>query len=230
MIDIRSIINQLLLPRHCLLCGADSNGKGLCDGCHDDLPRPGGPCCSRCGLSLGSGTQCAGCLKAPPAFVRTVAACDYTYPLDAMLQRYKYHGRLEVAEIAAGLLASRLAGVPCPDLLIPMPLHATRLAERGFNQAAEIARLLGKQLDVPVNLGACRRIRITTPQAGLSLRRRMRNLRGAFDCRCDLVGLRIALVDDVMTSGASLGELARVVRQAGASEVECWVVARTQRH
>ena len=108
-----------------------------------------------------------------------------------------------------------------------MPLHEARLAERGFNQAAEIVRRLAPRLNVPWQADGCRRVRDTPPQAGLDLNARRRNLRGAFDCGLDLAGLRVALVDDVMTSGASLDELARTVRRAGATQVWAWVVART---
>jgi ComF family protein len=108
-----------------------------------------------------------------------------------------------------------------------MPLHETRLAERSFNQAGEIARRLAPVLDIPWLAEGCRRIRDTPPQAGLDLKARRRNLRGAFQCDLDLTGKHVALLDDVMTSGTSLDELAKTVRKAGAAEVSAWVVART---
>jgi ComF family protein len=125
------------------------------------------------------------------------------------------------------LLEESLHDQPSSDLLLAMPLHPKRLAERGYNQAAEIARRLAPRLGVPWRPDGLRRLRDTPPQAGLKLLARRRNLRGAFACDLDLSGRRVALLDDVMTSGSSLGELARCVKRAGAVEVEAWVVART---
>lgn len=171
--------------------------------------------------------MCGACLRHPPAFDAAQAALSYRFPVDAMLRRYKYSGLLAVADLIGGLLSVRTAHLTRPDLLIPMPLHPQRLQERGFNQATEIARGLSHRLIVPVASEACSRLRPTVPQAGLSLDERRKNLRGVFGCHLDLTGRHVVLVDDVMTTGASLDALARVVREAGASRVECWVAART---
>lgn len=152
---------------------------------------------------------------------------DYRFPVAAVLQRYKYSGFLAVAELMGGLLARRLQGLPRPDILIPMPLHPTRLQERGFNQAAEIARVVAGALDIPLESRACSRTRPTKPQTGLDLKERTRNMRGVFACRQNLTDKHVALLDDVMTTGASLDALARTVRDAGAARIDCWVVART---
>ncbi len=108
-----------------------------------------------------------------------------------------------------------------------MPMHATRLKERGFNQALEVARLLSQQLTIKLDHSSCQRTRYTPPQASLPLKERIKNIRGVFECQQQLNGLSIAIVDDVMTTGASLNELARTLKQAGAAHVECWVIART---
>jgi ComF family protein len=114
-----------------------------------------------------------------------------------------------------------------PDLLLPMPLHPARLKERGFNQALELARILAPQCRLPLDRDACRRIRDTPPQATLPLKARRKNLRGAFNASTEQVcSKRIGIVDDVMTSGSSLNELAATLKKAGAVEVECWVMAR----
>lgn len=185
--------------------------------------------CPQCALPSPDGALCGHCLRRPPAFTRAVAVYGYAFPLDALVKHCKYGGALEVTDWFADRLAAELAGVPPPDLILPMPLHPARLAERGFNQAAEIARRLARSLEIPWSPEGCRRVRDTPPQAGLELKARRRNLRGAFACDLDLdlTGRRVALVDDVMTSGASLDELAKVVRKAGAAEVHAWVVART---
>ena len=226
MIDIGSIFRQML-PQQCLLCGALAGQPALCAECYADLPWQPDRCCPQCGLPEPGGEVCGACLKHPPAFDATVAVLSYRFPVDALLRRYKYHGLLPVADLLGGLLAQRAAGVSRPQMLIPMPLHPARLRERGFNQAVEIARGAAARLAIPLALQICRRTRSTPPQAGLKLRVRIKNLRGAFDCQADLSGKHVALVDDIMTSGASLDELARAARKAGAARVECWVIART---
>lgn len=222
------------LPHPCLLCGATTRGDQLCPGCRQDLPVLPPQRCSQCALPLPSrqedfhgGVACGACLRRPPAFDHTVAVYAYDFPLDALVKHFKYQGALELAAWFAQGLAQQALGHNNIDLLIPMPLHAERLGERGFNQAAEIARHLAKHLQLPWLPSACQRIRNTPPQAGLDLKARRRNLRGAFRCDVDLSGMRVALVDDVMTSGTSLNELARTVKKAGAASVAAWVVART---
>lgn len=178
-------------------------------------------------MPSGTGDTCGACLQHPPYFDATHALLDYRFPVNAVLQRYKYSGLLAVAELLGGELARALRDRPRPDCLIAMPLHSSRLRERGFNQALEIARVVARELDIRLEAHLCARTRATPPQTGLTLTERKRNLRGVFACRVDLSGQRVALLDDVMTTGASLDALARAVREAGAAQVECWVVART---
>lgn len=113
------------------------------------------------------------------------------------------------------------------DLIIPMPMHNARLKERGFNQALELARIISKNRQIKLDYTASKRIRLTPPQASLPLKERIKNIRGVFSCQQNLQGLNIAIVDDVMTTGASLNELAKTLKEAGAAHVECWVIART---
>lgn len=223
---------QHRLAQACVLCGGACAGTLLCPGCRADLPWLATHRCAQCALPLSpareavAGQVCGACLKRPPAFARTHAAFAYRFPLDALVRRCKYAGALELTGLFAAALAEHGADAARPDLLLPMPLHPARLAERGFNQAAEIARRLAPLIDRPWLPDASRRVRDTPPQAGLDLKARRRNLRGAFACELDLTGKSVALVDDVMTSGSSLNELAKVVRRAGAAEVSAWVVAR----
>ena len=213
------------LGQPCLLCGADTTGSVLCLGCLADLPRLTGPRCPSCALPTPLGETCGGCLKHPPAFDATRAAYRYTYPLDALLQHYKYGQGLHLAGFLAEQLVDEIDRRP--DLILPMPLHPKRLKERGYNQAGEIAKRLANRLDLPLALSACTRTKDAPPQASLPLKERRKNIRGAFECKEDLSGKRIALIDDVMTTGASLNELAKTVKQAGAVAVQAWVVART---
>lgn len=211
----------------CLLCGGRCHGAPLCPACLGDLPRLPTTRCPQCALPTPTGEVCGACLKRPPRFDRCRAVYVYDFPADVLVQRLKYASELALAGFLAEQLAHEVSPHPLPDLILPMPLHPRRLGERGFNQAVELGRRLSARLGVPVRLEACQRVRDTPAQAGLDLRERRRNLRGAFHCGKDLKGLRVALLDDVMTSGASLDELARAARNAGATGVEAWVVART---
>ncbi len=217
---------QNAVTQPCVLCGARARGRLLCPACAGDLPLLPAERCPRCALPSLDGLLCGACLKKPPRFERCEAVYRYAFPLDALIQHCKYGGAQELADLFAEALARRLADRPLPDLIVPMPLHPARLRERGFNQALEIARRLGNHLNIPCR-HACRRQRDTPPQAGLDLKERQRNLRGAFVCDEDMKGKRIALLDDVMTSGGSLNELAKAARRAGALEIDAWVVART---
>lgn len=225
---LNSCVNfaQHLLPQDCLLCGASAGNRLLCPECLADLPRHDGPSCPVCALPTPRGEICGACLKHPPAFCRTQAAFDYAFPVDAMLHAFKYAGRLPVADALAHPLAELARSHPLPDALVPMPLHPARLKERGFNQAMELARALSRELGVPALPDAVTRQKDTAPQAGLPWKERRRNIRGAFGCDRDFSGKRLAVIDDVMTTGATVGELAKTLKNNGA-EVEVWVVART---
>jgi ComF family protein len=156
-----------------------------------------------------------------------MAAFSYTFPTNRLIQAFKYGGQLALGRFFADALTQRLSDETPPDLVLPLPLHANRLKERGFNQAAEIGRISARRHRLQFVPDLAVRIRDTAPQADLPLDQRRRNIRGAFACDRDLKDLRIAIVDDVMTSGASLNELAKVLKKQGASEVQNWVVART---
>jgi ComF family protein len=218
----------ILLPGSCLLCGADA-GRGLiCAGCRADLPPAPSPACPQCGEATTHGERCGACLKDPPAFARTVALFRYEFPVDRIIHALKYAHRLPVAAWLGDRLAAALADDP-PELVVPLPLHPERLRERGFNQSAEIARALARRLARPLEIHAVERTRATPPQAGLPLKERSGNVRGAFECCSDLGGRSVLLVDDVMTSGATLRECARVLRLHGAGPITVAVAARALR-
>lgn len=221
--------NFTRIPQVCALCGGYSGRALLCAACHADLPHHSGPQCPVCAEVTANGEVCGACIARPPAFRQTHAALRYAYPADSLVRQYKYGGRLALAGLFASLLAERLQGFVRPDVLVPMPLHPTRLRERGFNQAWEIAKPLGARLDVAVSARLCARVRATAPQADLSRRERRANLRGAFACERTVAGVKVAVLDDVMTSGASARVLARALVDAGAAVVTVWVVARAVR-
>ena len=231
MIDIWLNFNQSLFPQACLLCSAPQGGSlALCAGCLQDLPWYSAGHCPQCALASVDNQLCGHCLKSPPAFDHTQALFRYEYPLDAMLQRYKYNHMLALAETFGALMADSIAPSSHPDIIIPMPLHPQRLAERGFNQAVEIARIVSKRLAIKMDTTSCGRIKLAPPQVSLQLKQRVKNMRGAFACTQRLDGLHITLIDDVMTTGASLNALAKTIKSAGADSVECWVIARTLPH
>ncbi len=227
--NIRSIFNRIL-ERHCLLCGADSGAQPICRACHAELPWHRQPQCPQCALPTPAGQVCGACLKQPPAFDRSHAALAYAFPLDRLIPRLKYQSELAIVPALGNCLAETVAALPPPDALIPVPLHPVRIRERGFNHATEIARVVARQLGLPLDTARCQRIRHTPPQMGLKYDARRRNVRGAFTCSGEVRGQHIALIDDVMTTGTSLDELAATLKRAGAREVSCWVVARTLPH
>jgi ComF family protein len=153
------------------------------------------------------------------------AAFIYQFPVDALVQKYKYGPDLTLAPILGRLLGT----IPCGevDAIVAMPLGASRLRSRGFNQAQEIARVAARMRRLPLLTQACRKVSETPPQASLPWKERAANVRGSFVCDADLRAQRIAVVDDVMTTGATVNELARVLKRAGARSVCAWVVART---
>lgn len=217
-----------VLPQACVLCGTGAtNASRFCAPCFAALPRIAEQRCRICALPLTSGWVCGACLAEPPRYDGVCAPYAYDFPVSALIHAYKYGGNLSLAGVLAREVAE--SAVDELDALIPMPLSAARLRERGFNQAQELARDIGRRLRLPVLARACRKVRDTAPQAALEWGARSRNVRGAFVCDADLAGLRVGVVDDVMTTGATLDELARVLKRAGAVEVRGVIVARTLR-
>ena len=212
-------------PQACLLCGAESRNGTLCAPCLADLPWLPRNRCAVCALPLASGAVCGSCITRPPRFDRVDAPFAYRFPVAALIHALKYGGRLALARTLGDVLAQ---AVPRnADAIVPMPLARGRLAERGFNQALEIARVVAAHTGIPLLRDAVRKVVETPAQAVLPWKERAKNVRRAFVCDADLTGQRIAVVDDVLTTGATLDELARVLRRAGAVSVAGWVVART---
>jgi ComF family protein len=195
----------------------------LCSACIADLPALPERC-PRCALPSPGGSVCGSCLSSPPHFDGTAARWLYEFPCDRLVQALKYRAWLPLAGFFARSLASE--GQPEVDIVVPMPLHPRRLAERGFNQALEIARTFAVHTGIRLDARGVRRIRDTAPQPALPYEERARNVRGAFACDLDVSGRSVGVVDDVMTTGATLNELARVLKRAGASRVENLVIAR----
>jgi ComF family protein len=164
---------------------------------------------------------------APVDFDAIVAPYEYRFPVDRLVQRFKYAGDLAVGKWLATQLAAHACGFPGPQLLVPMPITAARLRQRGFNQAVEIARVVSRRVRVPTCARLLERTRDAPPQSGLGRRARRANLRDAFACRQPLGVRHVALVDDVITTGATADAAARVLKRAGAERVDVWTLART---
>lgn len=221
---------RLLPAQPCILCGAESHASLCCAACTADLPGLDIPLCPVCALPSPGGSVCGECLKEQPPFDHTVAAFSYGFPVDKLVQALKFREHLILADFLADALAQHISIRPAG--IVAMPLHPLRLRERGFNQSLLLAKRLSQRLNIPLLGDACERVRNTPPQSSLPWKERDKNMRQAFACRpdLDLRGKHIAIVDDVMTTGASTGELARALKLAGAREVSVWVVARTLPH
>ncbi|TCV84770.1 ComF family protein [Sulfurirhabdus autotrophica] len=218
---------QHIMPQNCILCGAGTQNSGLCTACHTHLPHHSTACCPICALPTFNSDICGRCLKKAPAFNNTHAAFTYQFPVDSLIHAFKYGGNLALSELLADYLITATSSQPKPDLIIPMPLHPARQRERGFNQSLEIARIISKKLHIPLAINLCTRIRETAPQASLTIKQRHGNVKGAFDCTGEQIqGSHIAIVDDVMTTGTTINELSRILRDQGAAEVSAWIVAR----
>lgn len=231
---LRRVADTFYVP-HCLLCGArGTQSRDICIPCALELPG-NTHCCDVCAVPLPArrdpaGSICGRCLQRRPKYRRAHAAFVYAPPLDYLVQRFKFGGRLEYGRLLAQLFVERLAGQPLQDAdrLLPVPLHTSRLRERGFNQALILARMLSQATSVPIARDLAVRNRATPVQTELSAGQRRGNVRAAFSLGASARGLRIAIVDDVLTTGATVDELTRVLLRGGAVDVRVYALARAQ--
>jgi ComF family protein len=220
---VYGILGRLFLES-CPACGLASGG-GFCDVCAAELPRVANPC-RRCGLAQ----PVAHCPRTQAAWAvdATVAPFSYGPPLDHYLQAFKYHRARAMGRAFALLLARELASIRGElDTLVAVPLHRKRLKERGYNQAQEIARVLTQALEVPALLRGIERHVATPAQAGQGAVARHGSVAGAFCVRRALAGQTIAIVDDVVTTGATVNALAAELKAAGAARCVVLAIART---
>jgi ComF family protein len=231
-----------LFPGRCILCRALSRRPlDLCYACESDLPSVHSPC-QQCGLDVrgqapGDEHYCATCLVDPPPFERSFSAFKYAPPVRQLIAEFKQNRQLVVGEVLSRVLAERyqqqLAALACkqhqakPDMLVPMPLHPSRLRSRGFNQAELIAQAVSRQTGIICDTRCCRRIKQTNDQKELTAADRRTNIRGAFATNQPLHGEHIVIVDDVMTTAATVSELARCLLRTGAGRIEVLTLART---
>jgi ComF family protein len=222
---------QLLAPASCFWCRAPGAAQGVCAACIAALPW-NLRACRACGLPLpdaAAAGACGECLRDAPPQDASWVAFRYAAPIAEAIVELKFHGRLAPAHLLGSLMAERLAlrPDPLPEVLVPVPLAPGRLRRRGYNQALELGRPLARRLSLRLLPAAARRVRATLEQTRLDAAERRRNVRGAFAVEAALVrGRHVALLDDVVTTGATITELARAARAAGACRIEAWAVAR----
>ena len=215
----------LLAPR-CLVCSERGVDRlDLCVDCRAALPwNEGG--CPRCALPLAPGADCPRCRAAPPPFTHAHAAFRYEFPVDRLLPRLKFHGDLAAGALLATLLHWSLDPAQRPQVLVPVPLHRARLRQRGFDQALELAKSLAGATGLPLLAGRLQRRRRTRAQTELGAAARRGNVLGAFALLPGpALPAHVALVDDVLTTGATAGECAHVLLDAGVARVDLWAVA-----
>ena len=225
---------DMLLPQQCTLCGLPSHRSlPLCVDCAAELT-PNHTACTRCAIPLAPGqgpkSLCGNCLRRPPPFHRVIAPWQYSEYLGHLIHRWKFSGDLGMTPLLAGLWQQQAR--PCPvDLLVPVPLHWWRQWRRGFNQSELLARRLQGDCQElqssPIDTRLVRRHRATAVQSGSNAQARARNLRGAFTVTRPCDNLRIAVIDDVLTTGGTAAEIARELGKAGARHIEIWCLART---
>ena len=216
-----------IFGRDCALCAARAR-RIVCRACDRAFARLAA-CCERCAAPIPVQGLCGECRRRAPAFDQTAAAFAYEFPFDRLMLRFKYAGDLALGRWIGEALAAQVAHAERPAFLVVPPSTRERLRSRGFNPALEIAKTVSRRLGVNCPIGAVARRRDTHPQLSLSRRERRRNLEGAFECRAHVAGCHVAIVDDVMTTGATADAIAAALKNAGAARVSVWVAARTPR-
>ena len=233
---LRSLAYRLL-PTQCVVCElhARAPATSICTHCEADFFAASLVRCERCAIRISDGKpgaqrMCGRCLTTMPHFDATTTLADYVSPVDGMVMAMKFTARLDLADLFGRLLARRWSALPdaAPDaIVIPVPLAFERVRQRGFNQSSHIARAFAAAAARPLVVDRLLRVRHTPPQLSLALNERRRNVRGAFAVEGRLDGRNVFVVDDVMTTGSTLDEVARALKRAGAAHVHNLIVART---
>jgi ComF family protein len=226
---LKRILYQLY-PSICVLCGGRGQGhRPLCGDCEQDLPE-NSHACTRCACPLPLDVDarlCARCLQQAPPFDQAWSPFLYAQPLEWMIHQFKFNAKLYMGRLLADMVIARLPVRPDPpECIIPVPLHPRRLRQRGFNQSMELAHHLGTALAVPVDDQHCHKIIHTSAQTGKTARQRRRNVRHAFRFDNRPQYRHVVLLDDVITTGSTVSELARVLRAQGVRRVDAWSIAR----
>jgi len=235
---IKNLLPQVLprlLPNSCIFCHTPCKKStvDICQHCLSELPWLEHTC-YQCGNPMppmnNSLDLCGSCLATPPYFDQLISLFHYHSPVNRMITSLKFSNQLHYAHLFAALLMKKLqqtAHYQLPEAIIPMPLHRKRLCERGFNQALEIAKPMAKALSIPIDINSCIRNKATEPQAQMHAKQRQQNLVDAFSIPSKLLYQHVAIVDDVVTTGTTVNELAKTLRKAGVHQIDVWCCART---
>lgn len=223
---------ERLLPSRCAVCSTRGvEGSGLCYQCQIKLPRLENGCTTCASpLETSNPVVCGRCQQNPPFYDHTIAPFLYKEPVDHLITGLKFSARLAHARTLAVLFIDTLNDNDMPKLIIPMPLHSKRLRERGFNQSLEMARLISQKTGIPLETKACIRTRDTAPQSTLPAKEKKSNVKNAFAVNKPINEKHVAIVDDVMTSGHTVNELAKTLKAHGVERVDIWVMARAGRY
>ena len=212
----------------CIACKTIKSQKsGFCSGCYQDLPHISHGCL-RCGVAVSAERQCA-CKDEDWPFSVCIAACAYAFPVDALISQLKNQHKLSISEPLGLLIAKQIQRqrIELPELLIPVPTSTQRLQQRGFNQAVEIAKVIGKQLSIPVDYTSVTRSKQSSVQKNLNKQQRSHNVDSAFILTKPISAKRVAIIDDVITTGATTKAIAYLLRENGIKDIQSWAVART---
>lgn len=226
-----STIQSFFFPSSCLLCGIP-NASALCRACNDELPWLT-QACLQCGLPLPTAKNqlCGQCQHSRPAFNRTIALFHYNDMVKPLINSFKFQAQLSHGRLLSDLLRQKLSQYyhtnRLPETIIAMPLHYKRLRQRGFNQALELAKPIAKHWKIPLNYHCCQRIRATQQQSELSVQQRKHNVKQAFTVKSHLAGKHIAIIDDVITTGATMQACCLALKRAGVAQIDVWCIART---
>lgn len=224
-------IQRIVLPASCLLCnGLGAGDRDLCQACAATLSR-NHHCCCRCAAifepDVYSPGLCGRCLSLTPAFDETHAPYIYDDKISHLIGRLKFNRQYANARLLGILLAESLpTSVEHPELIIPVPLHASRYYDRGFNQSLEIAKTVAKQLSIQLDYRSCKRHRATQQQSKLPAKQRRSNIKNAFSVVRPMQQQYVAIIDDVMSTGTTVNELAKALKKSGVQRVDVWVCAR----
>jgi len=227
---LKKLVRKLISFK-CVLCAANATQTDFfCEPCYLELPWVN-QACVQCAQPVTGSSQCGACQKNPPPFDATFVACDYRFPMPELISRVKFQKQFVTGRILGELLCLQQHKYPVkPDLIIPMPLHVKRLRERQFNQALEIARPLANAWNIPIMPRVCQRIKPTLAQSSLNFQSRQSNIKGAFHTEMSFTHQHVAIVDDVLTTGSTVRELATTLKKAGAAKISVWCVARSLPH
>lgn len=220
-----------LVPHICISCQLNqaSTNHPCCEQCYLELPfQP--PSCHQCGQTFAARQEtCGRCIASPPLYDRCFCPFEYEQPLNQQIRDFKYHQRPELAQSLGQLLVREIIATnqPLPELLIPVPLHLSRLRVRGYNQSLLLAKQIGKALGIAVESKAIIKSRKTAPQAELSMKLRANNLKGSFALKKAIRARSVAIIDDVVTTGSTTSEIAKILKRNGVDYVQVWGIAHT---